>query len=57
MKYLYKLLRLFLCPHYWYVREQINMHIVDWNDEPITNYTKYILQCRRCGDIKKKESK
>jgi hypothetical protein len=49
MKYLYLIFRLFKCPHKW--AEHYKQDITRRTDER-TIATVYILQCKRCGDMK-----
>lgn len=52
MKWLYKILRVFRCPHKWNQIDKINWKIKDYDDIIINTYTLYILQCCRCGNLK-----
>jgi len=52
MKYLYKLFRLFYCPHYWNIIDTTNVQLVDRWDKLQEEYSERTLQCRRCGDLK-----
>lgn len=54
MKYLYKILRLFACPHKYFEFKKINIY--DEYDNPRTELpvqTKYVLKCRYYGELKK----
>jgi hypothetical protein len=56
MKYLYKILRLFFCPHRWDIKNTEKMELIDGDDTIVKDYTKFTLQCRYCGNLKTQTS-
>jgi hypothetical protein len=50
MKYLYSILRLFICPHKW---NRINTISVMSDDYDLPVGFEHVCQCIRCGKIKK----
>jgi hypothetical protein len=54
MKYLYKILRLFKCPHKWKIIKTIDVYenyFGTLSKLPIGE--KYIKECKYCGEIRK----
>lgn len=51
MKYLYKILRLFFCPHKYILEREVNA--VDKEINEIPSYRILVSQCKYCGDYKK----
>lgn len=53
MKYLYKILRLFFCPHKWALLKEDQYRVFDSNDKAVA--TAFIriqyLRCGRCGKL------
>jgi hypothetical protein len=45
-----------LCEHKWSTKQTINVFETDDDDKPrgLPSYTKYVLQCEHCGNIKTK---
>lgn len=54
MKYLYKILRLFFCPHKYTILYKVSCF--DGSDAIMPSYYKYHLRCRYCGKIKVKKT-
>lgn len=52
MRWLYRILRLFKCPHRWEVEFKNSHTIHDGVGVPIANYYNWALRCKYCGDIK-----
>lgn len=56
MKYLYKILRLFFCPHkYGKITHEIKVY-EDGDNSKIPNFIKYIKECKYCGRMKEFKS-
>lgn len=49
MKWLYRIFRLFVCPHKYTIVEEIKLYC---GDSILPAGTKFIIQCKRCGKIK-----
>jgi len=52
MKWLYRILRLFFCPHFWI---KIDKESIKSNGEEYWVGDLYTLQCKYCGEIKFKK--
>lgn len=52
MKWLYRILRMFVCPHRWRHMEQINVHGESWDGTRRVIGFNSVLQCQRCGTLK-----
>ncbi len=50
MKYLYKILRLFVCPHKWILKEVVEVY--EYSTSKLPYCRKRTLQCKYCGKLK-----
>jgi len=50
MKWLYRIFRLFVCPHKYAVIQKVGVFSNDRDTLPFG--AKFIVQCKRCGKIK-----
>jgi len=43
-----------LCEHVWEFKQEIEVYDISYGIGEYPNYRKFVLQCSKCGDIKKK---
>lgn len=57
MKWLYRILRLFICPHKWELYRNIEQ-LMENNatKEKFIGFYIFVLKCKRCGEISFKKS-
>ena len=44
-----------LCDHRWKIIQTINVEYSNDNGEVVQTFTRYHLQCEKCGDVKKRD--
>jgi len=45
------------CKHEYEIIDKIDIHVMNTNHKQIGNYDKYVLQCKKCGNLKIKNAK